>query len=310
MLFLRQLILQSVRAYMEYLSRTSYYLENFLNPFAKLGRLLVYFNIDVVFGAIGVNLMVQELMAVEGLPLIHYIALGAAVFCIYAIDRLMDVRKMDGEPATKRHTFYLKYYKLIWPVVLIVIFWTGLAVMIWMPTVELLYGVFLGIAVGVYLLLTRYLQAGTYRWFHKEVLVAILYTTGCWGSIFIYCNTIEWYAWALCFAFFLIALYNLMLFSLFEIDVDVQHKQRSLGRTLGPKQLEYILWVMAACILVLTGLILAYVTNLDVLKVVIIEVLMTAMLCTILGFKHRFQKHEYYRLAADGVFFNSYLMLL
>ncbi len=294
---------------MDYSTRTGYYLENVLNAFAKLGRLLIYFNIDVVFGAIGVNLMVQELMDVEGLPLIHYIALGAAVFCIYAIDRLMDVRKMAEMPVTRRHTFYMKYYKLLWPIVLIVIFWTGLAVVIWMPTVEVLYGVFLGMAVGVYLLLTYYLQLGTHKWFHKEVLVALLYTAGCWGSVFIYCNTIEWPAWTLCFAFFLIALFNLMLFSYFEVHIDVQHKQRSLARTLGKKQLEYILWVVAACILSLTGLVLAYVTNLEVLKVVIIEILMTAMLCMILGFEHTFRKHEYYRLAADGVFFNSYLML-
>jgi hypothetical protein len=33
------------------------------------------------------------------------------------------------------------------------------------------------------------------------------------------------------------------------------------------------------------------------------------MLCMILGFERFFSKHEFYRLAADGVFFNSYLML-
>jgi Na+/glutamate symporter len=105
---------------------------------------------------------------------------------------------------------------------------------VYLPAHVLYFGVALALLVIMYLCLVKQLSVtGGGKWFYKEVLIAVLYTAGTWGVAFSYSTTYGKVAVYLAFAFGLIALQNLLLFSYYEKEEDLQQGQRSMVLQLG-----------------------------------------------------------------------------
>lgn len=80
-----------------------------MNFLLKLFRYFSWLSIDVVFGAMAGMLFFEKLLHVS-LQWPAYILLALAVWSIYTLDHLLDVRK-NYSPLSERRTFHLKYWK-------------------------------------------------------------------------------------------------------------------------------------------------------------------------------------------------------
>jgi hypothetical protein len=140
------------------------------------------------------------------------------------------------------------------------------------------------------------------NWLHKEFIVACLYTTGIWGVAFSYSHAIRSIDLYLATAFGLIALQNLLLFSLFEREEDLLQGQPSVALSLGNSATK---WVLGMVFIVFAMIcLIAWKESTYILEKQVIETffMMAAVLCTLFAFPSYFAQHKRYRWLGDGIF--------
>ncbi len=180
-----------------------------------------------------------------------------------------------------------------------------------MPLTIIYFGVILASFVVVYLWLVHKLGInGGRRWFHKELIIACLYTAGVWGVALTYTSYVELTDLYFVLAFLFIALQNLLLFSYFEWEEDKLQGQRSMVVNLGDRKVKMLLRVVFG----LFGLLLlpAWQANLSLLekRVLFTEILMSSVLLMLFVFPRQFSRHRRYRWLGDGIFLLPLWMLV
>jgi hypothetical protein len=268
----------------------------------RIGKTAQALSLDVALGAVCCSAMFCRLVGLEPLPWTQLWVLGGTVLLIYTADHQADVYRMPGPPLTDRHRFHWRYRRLLRPLAgMLAVGLAGAALPL--PRVVLVYGLLLAGAVGAYLLVvSRLPEARGRRWFHKEILVAAMYTAGVWGSVAVRAGALPPFARLAGVIFGLLALQNLLLFSYLEWEEDVSQGQRSLARSWGTGR---VLLATRALTLVLAGLLAAGwdgaegCTGLAVWGTL---AAMTGGLGALCAFPAAFRRHYRYRLLGDGVF--------
>lgn len=243
-------------------------------------------------GAIVCALFFSKLLSVT--PYIQgMIALGLTVWVIYTADRLLDVRTLTNAAASERHKFHQQYQKPLWIVsIAIGLIVVGLVFFLRPPV--LLGGIYLSIVVAFYLLLQKYLKG-------KEVFVAMLYTAGVmlpsWSVTSV---TISMAHYLLVVQLFIVALINLLLFSWFEYESDLQDGHSSIAIKWGKRATGNFLLTLSAINLAIT----LYLTSQNSFLVpTILFLLMNSVLVIIFIFHSYFTLNSRYRLLGDAIFF-------
>lgn len=219
-------------------------------------------------------------------------ALALTVWIIYTIDHLRDAKSIPTVASTDRHRFHQKHFNLILIILGCVV--TADFVLIWfVPHRVMVLGILLGSVVMVYLVLQRYLK------FLKEFFVALLYTAGVLlpslSAMALDLNPVDC---VLIAKFFITALMNLLVFSVFDYKEDRNQKQHSFVTWFGPASTRTgILCLGSLNILLGFGL---WSTNPGVAWIFIS---MNTMLLAILFFQKYLMSDNYYRILGDAVFF-------
>lgn len=165
------------------------------------------------------------------MPLATQIVLGLTVWCIYTFDHLMDARKKEGEISSDRHLFHKEHQGILIRVLLIALLLDGLLVF-FLPTITLVYGVFLGFLVLVYFLSIHLMAQRAIV--HKELTIAVIYTAGvCLGAISTFEGSFQVHHYIILVSFFFIVLLNLLIFSFFDREADQSARFPSLVQSLG-----------------------------------------------------------------------------
>jgi len=270
-----------------------------------------WLSIDVALGAMCSSAMACTLMRIQPLPWLAISILGAMVFLIYTTDHMCDLQHMPVESMSNRRLFHWKHKRPLQIFAGILAGLVALLCLLYLPLPLIYFGIALGSLVALYLLLVNYLQPGQgNKWFHKEICVAVVYTSGVWGVGFVQAKHITAIHWLLVFAFGLIVLQNLLLFSCFELDEDVQQHQRSLAKTWGKELTKKILLV--TFLLFAAVMLLGFFFNTEELiqQALSIFCIMAAILGLLFCFPNTFRKNDWYRLIGDGIFFIPGFVLL
>ncbi|MBL7861137.1 MAG: hypothetical protein JNJ65_08240 [Cyclobacteriaceae bacterium] len=247
-------------------------------------------SLDVAGGAVVVALYFSKVLQVE--PRFQGIlALGLAVWIIYTVDRLLDVRRMEMPASTKRHRFHQQHHRTLWIITLLA---TGivLSLIFFLRPPVLLYGFVLGTLVGIYLLIQNRLP-----W--KEIMVALLYTAGVlFPSSTVQVVTLSVDQVFAIFFTFLIALINLLLFSWFELESDQQDRRLSFVTRWGKRKAERILFTLfLATGTMATGMFIVFRSPMWIPLMIMI-----AILFIIFYYPDYFRGDDRYRLWGDSVF--------
>ncbi|WP_375446028.1 hypothetical protein [uncultured Fibrella sp.] len=177
-------------------------------------RPFIYLSLPVVLGAVFSNRLAARLSDVDPVHWATTPLLAIVVWMIYTADRLLDIRHA-GSPLTSRHRFHADNADLLWGAVggLGAI---GAILVFFLPAPVIRFGALLGISCIAYVLAVYQLRDRHPALVAKEPLVAVLFTAGIWGTVWVQRASIGWPYKVQALLFLGIAFQNLLLFSVFE----------------------------------------------------------------------------------------------
>lgn len=257
-----------------------------------------WLSLDVVLGAMLAHIVAQKLPDGQGkVSWISTCLVGIAVFSIYAIDRFFDNKKSQT-PLTLRHKFYSKHQKTIINII-VGFFIIGAILLFWMPIKVVVFGTITALLIALYLWgIYKYASTSSfYAW--KEIIVAIAYTIGTWGTAYITKELISIELWFLIGLLLLIALQNLLLFSWFEsFQLD---EGNSLAIVFGTETTSKLIgWITVVITIVGIGIVL-FTTYHYIVRTAIVLILMSIANFLLKQNKDSIITNERYRWLADGI---------
>jgi 4-hydroxybenzoate polyprenyltransferase len=264
----------------------------------KIYQLINILSLDVVAGAVICSMFFARVLATEICPA-ALITLALTVWIIYTIDHLRDAMLIPAPAETDRHRFHQEYFRTIL-VALVMAMITDFVVVWFVPSTIMRFGIILGVIVLVYLILQRYLK------FLKEFFVACLYTMGVLlPSIATLPGHLHPFHFVLVAKFFITALMNLLLFSLFDHTQDRKQQQHSFVTWFGASSTRAGI-LFLGLFNILSGI---WLWSFD-WRVTVIFISMNSMLLAILVLQRHFMSNNYYRMFGDAIFFIPLFYLL
>ncbi|GAB3563149.1 hypothetical protein GCM10027578_06330 [Spirosoma luteolum] len=275
-------------------------------------RYAYYLSFPVVLGAVLSNRLAARLSDVDPIHWATPVVLALVVFIIYTVDRLFDVRKAGVQTPlaqlTPRHRFHRLYAARLWRIVVLAgLLVLGLVAVLPMSVIE--FGLVLGGICAIYVGLVFRLPPGHSSLLLKEPLVALLYSAGVWGSVWVQRPVVRGVEVAEGIMFAAIAFQNLLLFALME---NYEHPSRpdfSLATHWGESaSLSVLSWL--TLLVVGAAFTLCFVTD-DrfAQRAALMLGLMSLSLYAIQRYPAYFVRNERYRWLGDIVFWLPALVL-
>lgn len=263
-------------------------------------------------GAILSNRMATRLSDVV---LVHWatpIVLALVVFIIYTVDRLLDIRSLNYPP-TARHQFHHQYASLLWRMVAVATA-LGLILTFFLPGSVIKFGMVLGGICAAYVVAVFRLPARHPALLMKEPLVALLYSAGIWGSVWVQRPAVSGVEITEALMFVAIAFQNLILFDVMEKKelsnlVQPGHSPFSLATEWGDDRCDtFLRWLTFG--VVAAGLALCFlVEDRFAQRSALMLGLMSLTLYGIQRYPAYFLRYERYRWLGDCVFWLPALVL-
>jgi hypothetical protein len=259
-----------------------------------------WLSLDVVLGAVASNLVFWQLPnGTNRVDMISSVVLGVAVFVVYTADRLFDLRNV-AISNTARHIFHDKHKKTLWEIIIVLSIFSSIFAFT-LPIKVQLIGLVLAVVVLIYLLAVNKMPNSDFLMICKEPLTAIIYTLGVVGTVFVTKSNITWQEWSVAGIFFTIVFQNLLLFSVYESIALPESK--NLAYFFGKKTSLTINTILFLAIILAGSYTFANNNNEVFLqRVLLVEMVMSAVLWLLNDFVKFFIQHERYRWLGDGVF--------
>lgn len=263
-------------------------------------------SLDVMAGALAGGWMVSSWLGHE-MIWAFYVVLPLAVWLIYTLDHLLDARRLKENASTPRHQFHFRYFKpLAAAVALLGAVCLGLA-LLFLGEQGVYFGLGMGALVLLHLLLVKVVGDKTSPWLIKESGVALVYCAGIWGLPALESGTwMQTDFWVAFGQFFLLALVNLLEFSLYEHDIDEADGHSSFVRAIGERGTRRLIYVL---LVLFGGGVLWFVSQAsgEWLLLQLVFGLMAAVLLALVAAPSWFGRAERYRSWGDGAFLLPFL---
>ena len=263
----------------------------------KFYRLLNLLSVDVAVGAVCSGIFFTRILQAD-ITSYSLISLGLSVWIIYTFDHLLDAKKIETSSTTNRHRFHQQYFKPL-SVLVMVASCINAVLLFFINRQALITGIVLVVLVVLYLLIQHSLK------FLKEIFVAIVYTAGVLLPAMVNTPLIwkEW-NWMVIVEFSLVAFLNLIIFSWFDYEYDLQDKRVSFVTIFGKKASQ----IFIVLLFILSALL--FVTALSLQIETVIFFIMNVALLSIFVAHSYFTYHDRYRLLGDAIFFAPALAIL
>lgn len=269
----------------------------------RIYRALSLVSLDIVAGAVISMLFFSRFFGTTA-GWHETLGLAITVWVIYTTDHLMDAGRFSTSADTPRHRFHQMHFKLMTVVV-------ALALAVDVFVVSLLGGqlmlaglVLIGL-VALYLALQH--RMGPFR----DLTVALLYGTGVLLPALPHLGgELTWPGSVIIVQFYLTVIFNVLLLSYFDQQVDIGYGKRSFSTTFGGEVTRNVLILTSA--IHLACIVCIALTDSGRLAGSATIGIMNLGLVFILWRKRFFTMHERFRLFGDAVFLFplAYLMLL
>ena len=271
----------------------------------QIYRIFNALSLDVAVGACMSAAFVAAWLGVS-LTVPTLFALGICVWIIYTLDHLIDAKTIRHRPHTFRHWFHQQHFNKISVAVAIAGF-TELVLLRYLPYPTLIWGFCLLLVVALYFLMLWWLRFK--KNYVKELLIAGVYTAGVFlPAVSISKSPLGGGLGLLFLLLLLIALSNLLIFSVLERRSDIMDEQKSLATMLGEVRAKQILWLLliGGMSIALGGMLLTSAREALAHGVLL---LINIVLGLILIFPS-WRKRDNYRFIGDGVFYILLIFIL
>lgn len=252
--------------------------------------------------------MVAQLVG-QPMPWVWWLALPLSVWVIYTTDHLLDAYRLQARASTPRHRFHHRHFRpiaLLWGLGLL----SCLSWIPWLAPPRLLwFGLGMGGLVLLHLGLVFLVKDRTSLLLIKELGVGGIYAAGVWGGPLVL-HPEHWPpgvgAWF--GQFFLLAMINLLAFSMYEHDIDERDGHTSFVRAIGLGRTRRLILGLGLGVLALgawRGGVGAQAAGVQG-----VYALMLGVLWLVSFQPHWFAPGERYRIWGDAVFFLPGLLWL
>lgn len=255
-------------------------------------------SIDVAFGASVCAAFFLKISTSTIRP-VSLVVLGLSVWIIYTIDHLKDVYGLKKTASTNRHRFHQQNFQTLAWLVATASGIVALLVFRIRPQI-LTLGIVLASLVLVYIIISQYLK------FLKEIAGAALYCAGVFLPSLSQAHSVSHFllTWD-CTLFLILVLTNLLVFSWYELDQDMEDSHQSFTVSFGkPTTRIVVVTLLAAASILLLNLWIAS----PGMKALCFT-LMTIGLMLIVVFPTYFWHHDRYRYVGDVIFLFPLLAL-
>tara|TARA_Y100001972_G_scaffold128095_2_gene187386 strand:- start:4631 stop:5437 length:807 start_codon:yes stop_codon:yes gene_type:complete len=258
-----------------------------------LYRYFRWLSLDIVLGAViflGFLGSLYELM----IPASVYLALAITVWLIYSVDHLIDSRNI--RTSDPRRVFHQKYFKQV-------VFFAGIVSVVglinvyYLPVEIIRAGAILAACCILYLMLVYFLPG---LWL-KELLVAIGYASGIFLTPISLLDSLQTIDFILFTQLAVLALVNLLVFSVYDRESDIKNGFGSITCLLGAGSVSLI-WALLSLLIgssVYLGVVLA--EKYQIIQFVYL--IMTCILVGVMRFQPFFGQNERFRVVGDAIFF-------
>ena len=193
-------------------------------------KVLNTLNIDTAFGAVSFVFVASYLRNVE-VEFAIYCTLFISVLFIYNLDHLVDAYRLKNKNSSARHAFYKTHFSILvlWQLLLL---GAGSWLLLKLPMQVVFSGLLMTFFMGVYFLLIFKFSSKNYLL--REVVVAIGYMLAILIVPFAdksLPNDLFFYGFSL--IVFLVALTNLWVFALYDIELDENQDHHSIARRIS-----------------------------------------------------------------------------
>lgn len=196
-------------------------------------RFIRFLSLDIVFGVVSGSILACKILEINP-PLLYQILLPLSVWILYLIDHLIDgFRQADRKSLSAYQSYYDNRKPLI-SLLVILILVVLLLLIFSFNRIIFQFGVIIGIMVIGYFIFQHLRFKAKINTFPKEPVIAIVYTLGIWGIPFLLSNKDFNPELYLClFAFVLMVLMNVQLYSILQLDEDQKSGYPSLAGRIG-----------------------------------------------------------------------------
>jgi len=264
-------------------------------------RFLVLLNnlsLDVGLGAVVSMVFVSRLWGREARPE-DLLLLFVAVWAIYILDRVLDVRKLKSWASTKRHRFAQRFKRpLLFLLAFLLVAGAGMAVW-WRPATLAGGSVVVVFMVAYFLLVQKwhfFSRSGS-----KEVFIAVVYTAGIHLPL-LYPNQLDLFGAGEPFTlvlYFILALANILLFSIADKGNDTADERVSVAHGISQKKLKTgVAFLMGVYFLLVLLLFFQGLQS----RYAMVFFLQGAVLLGLCKWTAYFLKVGWFRILGDGIF--------
>jgi hypothetical protein len=268
-------------------------------------------SIDVAAAALGGGILAMRVIGSTPRPAFFWL-LPAGVWVAYTIDHLLDARRMGPDAHTPRHRFHYRHAASLWIAVILISIACGIGGWIGLSWFGLMYA---GAMCGLVILHETIIKLTGNRvspLLAKELGVAAVFTAGVWGMPWLrhWLDTDRAFDWpvVLLGQYFLLAVVNLIEFSIYESKSDTADGQTSFVRGIGRRRARRI--VFALLLLQFPAGIIAACKSPTRLVgwVELLYLLMASGLWIVIAKPSVAARSERYRTLGDGVFLLPLIM--
>ncbi|MEM6634159.1 MAG: hypothetical protein AAF694_31065 [Bacteroidota bacterium] len=281
-----------------------------MNEFGKVYIPLQILSIDVVLGALLTGNMGAMLLQID-MPWAWWIVFPISIWIFYTGDHLLDAYRLGEKAHTLRHRFHYKYFTPLFILVCLFLILVGICSFS-APKSLWQLGFILGCLGCIHLGLSYLLKDRVSKWIQKELGVAIIYTVGVWGGpAVLYSPILPWAFYVIVCQFLFLALINLLLFSIYEMETDTLDGHTSFVRAIGRSNAKkWVGGLLLGLVILSIGLLSNGYPGIDWIYSQTIVLIIGGIFLFILLFPQWFGEKDRYRVWGDGAFLVSALFPL
>jgi hypothetical protein len=269
-------------------------------------------SVDVAFAALGGGVMATRIVGASPRPA-FYLLLPLSVWVVYTLDHLLDADRMGPSAQTPRHRFHYQYSRPLWIMTVLGAGICGVLGLVELSGLGVMFGIIIAALFSMHELITKLARGRASPLLIKELGVAVVFTAGTWGLPWMVHHRLtgRWFGWPILvmLQYFLLALVNLIEFSIYEARSDAIDRQTSLvqysGRSAAGRVTVALLILQS--LLIVPALILWHSHPVAFAEIVL--QLMAVGLWIVLLFPRLAVRRERYRSLGDGVFLLPLLMI-
>ncbi|MEO9476876.1 MAG: hypothetical protein ABJG41_15135 [Cyclobacteriaceae bacterium] len=258
-----------------------------------------WLSLDIVLGAIVFLAFLGQHYQIA-ISIHVYFALASAVWLIYTADHLLDSRK---PAASERRLFHQSHFRIL-SVTSGVTLSLALLNVYFLPVEVIKAGAILSALCILYLTLVYFLRS---LWF-KELLVAFGYAAGVFLGPFSLSPNWELVDALLVVELAIVALINLLIFSVYDLEEDQKQGFGSIPNRMGMAASKRLINLLLLCSFTMTLLIAGISGSTNAIQAVYF--MMSLVLGSVLWLPGYYSANERFRLVGDAVFFLPVVFLL